>query len=129
MAAKSNRQRQATWRKRHPAKALTVGREAQQKIRDVARAAKETVVEWPTIPANQGAAFCDWTAKNLVVPDGQPAAGAPFIIPDYLAAFFADALAVDTHEAALIIARKNAKSSSVAARAEVEPPARWELIL
>ena len=29
--------------------------------------------------------------------------------------FFADALAVDTHEAALIIARKNAKSSSVAA--------------
>ena len=115
MAAQTNNQRQAKWRKRHPAKALAVSREAQQKIRDVAKEAKQTVIEWPTIPANQGAAFCTWAAENLVVPPGHPAAGAPFIIPDYLAAFFIDALDEKTNEAALIIARKNAKSSSVAA--------------
>ena len=115
MAAKSNNERQATWRKRHPAKARAVSREAQQKLRDTARAAKETVIEWPTIPANQGAAFCTWAAENLIVPAGHPAAGQPFIIPAYLARFFADALDEKTNEAALIIARKNAKSSSVAA--------------
>ena len=115
MAAQTNNQRQAKWRKRHLVKAWAVGREAQQNRRDDARAAKETVIEWPTIPDNQGAAFCTWAAENLVVPPGHPAAGAPFIIPDYLAAFFVDALDEKTNEAALIIARKNAKSSSVAA--------------
>ena len=115
MAAQTNKARQAKWRKRHPAKARAVGREAQQKLRDTARAAKETVIEWPTIPANQGAAFCTWAAENLIVPAGHPAAGKPFIIPAYLARFFADALDEKTNEAALIIARKNAKSSSVAA--------------
>ena len=115
MAAQTNKQRQARWRKRHLVKARAVGRESQQKIRDTAKEAKQTVIEWPTIPANQGAAFCTWAAENLVVPPGHPAAGAPFIIPDYLAAFFVDALDEKTNEAALIIARKNAKSSSVAA--------------
>ena len=115
MAAQTNNQRQAKWRKRHLVKARAVGREAQQNRRDDARAAKETVIEWPTIPDNQGAAFCTWATETLRVPDGHPAHGAPFTLPDYLAAFFVDALAVDTHEAALIIARKNGKSSSVAA--------------
>ena len=113
--ALTNKARQAKWRKRHPAKALTVGREAQQKHRDTARAAKQTVIEWPTIPANQGAAFCKWAAENLIVPPGHPAAGEPFIIPPYLAEFFEAALDESTNEGALIIARKNAKSSSVAA--------------
>ena len=40
MAALTNKERQARWRKRHPAKALAVGRVAQQKVRDTARAAK-----------------------------------------------------------------------------------------
>ena len=115
MAAQTNKQRQARWRKRHPAKALAVGRKSQQKVRDTARAAKQTVIEWPTIPANQGEAFCTWAAENLRVPNGHPAAGSPFILPDYLAAFFVDALDEKTNEAALIIARKNGKSSSVAA--------------
>ena len=110
MAALTNQQRQERWRKRHPAKALAVGRESQQKIRDTARAAKETVIEWPTIPDNQGAAFCTWSAENLIVPAGHPAAGRKFIIPPYLAAFFIDALDEKTNEAALIIARKNGKS-------------------
>lgn len=92
-----------------------MGRESQQKIRDTAKEAKRTVIEWPTIPANQGAAFCTWAEENLIVPAGHPAAGAPFIIPPYLAAFFEDALDVDTHEGALIIGRKNGKSSSNAA--------------
>ena len=115
MAAQTNKERQARWRKRHPAKARAVGREAQQSRRDVARAAKETVIEWPTIPANQGAAFCTWAEENLIVPAGHPKQGEAFIIPAYLARFFADALDEKTNEAALIIARKNAKSSSVAA--------------
>ena len=115
MAAQTNKQRQAKWRKRHPKKSLAVGRVAQQKHRDETRAAKQTVIEWPTVPAKQGAAFCAWAAETLRVPDGHPAAGQAFIIPPYLAAFFADALDENTVEAALIIARKNAKSSSVAA--------------
>ena len=115
MAALTNKQRQSRWRKRHLVKARAVGREAQQNRRDDARAAKETVIEWPTIPANQGAAFCTWAAENLRVPNGHPAAGSPFILPGFLAAFFIDALDEKTNEAALIIARKNGKSSSVAA--------------
>ena len=49
-----------------------------------------------------------------MVPPGHPKEGQPFEVPAYLESFFRDALAVDCHEAALIIARKSAKSAGVA---------------
>ena len=45
----------------------------------------------------------------LIVPPGHPKAGERFEIPEYWPRFSHDALRVDTHEAALIIASKNAQ--------------------
>ena len=115
MAALTNRQRQSRWRKRHLVKARAVGREAQQNRRDAAKAVAATVVDWPAPPANKGKAFIKWTAQNLTVPAGHPAAGSPFILPDFLAAFFIDVWDEKTVEAALIIGRKNGKSAATAA--------------
>ena len=114
--ALSDAQRQAKWRKRHPARSRVAAREGQQKRRDAAKeATKSPIISWPDPPAEPGAALCAWSPGALIVPPGHPAAGSRFELPEYLAAFFVDALAVDTHEAALIIARKNAKSAGVAA--------------
>ena len=109
-------QRSRRYRAKNPQTARTASREAQQRRRDSAKAANlPPAITWPDPPADPAAALCEWARATLIVPAGHPKAGEPFEIPDYLAAFFADALAVDTHEAALIIARKNAKSAGVAA--------------
>ena len=108
-------ERSRRYRKRHPAKVRTVGREAQRKHRAAAREEKRVVITWPDPPADPAGALCEWTRDNLRVPPGHPKAGERFEIPEYLAAFFADAMSNETHEAALIIARKNTKSSGVAA--------------
>ena len=108
-------ERSRRFRKRHPAKVRTVAREAQRKHRAAAREEKRVVITWPDSPADPAGALCEWARDTLRVPPGHPKAGERFEIPEYLAAFFADALRGDTHEAALIIARKNAKSSGVAA--------------
>ena len=108
-------QRQAKWRRQHPDLAREASRVAQQKRRDKLKAAKRTVLEWPTPPANRGAAFVKWTAENLIVPPGHPRAGEAFILPDFLAAFFTDVWDEKTVEASLIIGRKNGKSAATAA--------------
>ena len=73
------------------------------------------VLAFPGNVPDPAGAVCEWARRCLVIPAGHPRSGEAFEIPEYLAAFFADALRVDTHEAALIIARKNAKSAAVAA--------------
>ena len=113
--ALSPKQRAARYRQKHPARARESVRDSLRRKRAAEREAKREVVSWPDPPADPGAALCEWARETLIVPPGHPKAGERFELPAYLAAFFADALAVDTHEAALIIARKNGKSSSVAA--------------
>ena len=72
------------------------------------------VLAFPGNVPDPAGAVSEWARRCLVVPPGHPKAGQPFEIPAYLESFFRDALAVDCHEAALIIARKNAKSAGVA---------------
>ena len=107
-------QRSARYRKKHPARSRSIVRDSQRRRRAAEREAKREVITWPDHPSDPAAALCEW-ALTLRVPAGHPKAGEPFELPEYLAAFFADALAESTHEAALIIARKNAKSAGVAA--------------
>lgn len=114
----SGAERQARWRRRHPVKARVTSREGQQRYRareKATTAAKQPAITWPPPPADPAGALCEWAREKLIVPPGHKNSGQPFQIPAYLAAFFADALAKGTQEAALIIARKNAKSSGVAA--------------
>ena len=113
--ALSPKQRAARYRKKHPERARESVRDSLRRRRASEREAKREVITWPDPPADPGAALCEWARGALIVPPGHPKAGERFELPPYLAAFFADALAVDTHEAALIIARKNAKSAGVAA--------------
>ena len=108
-------ERSARYRKKHPARSRAIVRDSQRRRRAEAREEKRVVITWPDPSADPAGALCEWTRDKLIVPPGHPKAGERFEIPEYLAAFFADALRVDTHEAALIIARKNAKSSGVAA--------------
>ena len=73
------------------------------------------VLAFPGNVPDPAGAVSEWARRCLVVPPGHPKAGQPFEIPEYLESFFRSALADDCHEAALIIARKNAKSAGVAA--------------
>ena len=68
----------------------------------------------PKTPSDLASAIAAWAWKKLKVPPGHPREGRPFEIPEYGLEFLRDALASVTHEAALIIARKNAKSAIVA---------------
>ena len=113
--ALSPKQRSARYRKKHPERSRESVRDSLRRRRASEREAKREVITWPPPPADPGAALCEWARDKLIVPPGHPKAGEVFELPPYLAAFFADALADDTHEAALIIARKNAKSAGVAA--------------
>ena len=114
MALSSN-ERSARYRKKHPERSRESVRDSLRRRRASEREAKREVITWPDPPADPAGAAADWMRDNLIVPPGHPAQGSRFELPPYLAAFFADALAVDTHEAALIIARKNAKSAGYAA--------------
>ena len=57
----------------------------------------------------------DWIEKYLKIPPGHPNAGQPFILMDWQIAFVEDAFKDDCFEALLCIARKNAKSATIAA--------------
>ena len=57
-------------------------------------------------------ALAEWAASKLVVPPGHPLAGQPMVMPDFGIAFIRDALA--HRESLLCVARKNAKSATVA---------------
>ena len=113
--ALSTKLRSARYRKKHPARAREIVRDSLRRSRAAVREAKRVVITWPPPPADPAGALCQWAKEKLIIPPGHANAGQPFELPEYLAAFFADALAKGTQEAALIIARKNAKSSGVAA--------------
>lgn len=68
----------------------------------------------PDYPADPAAALESWAADRLVVPPGHPQAGRPMELPAYAVAFLRDGLAAGIREAALLIARKNAKSALAA---------------
>ena len=72
------------------------------------------VLAFPGNVPDPAGAVSEWARRCLVIPAGHPRAGGAFEVPAYLESFFRDALADDCHEAALIIARKNAKSAGVA---------------
>lgn len=86
----------------------------QRERRAVARAAKKQQQPVPARGANSAAVIQRWAADNLIVPTG-PLAGQPFQIMDWQAQFLDDALAPDTREAALSVARKNGKSGVIGA--------------
>ena len=67
----------------------------------------------PEPPDDPAEALIRWAADVLVVPPGHPAAGDPMVLPDYLEAFIREALTV--REAVLTLARKQAKTSGIAA--------------
>ena len=57
------------------------------------------------------AALARWARRALKVPPGHPAAGRPMALPPWAVEFLRGALAAPGHKAALVCARKNAKSA------------------
>ena len=104
------------FRIKHKAALRDKARDRMRAKRAAAKAGKTQVVKpLPETPSDKAAALCQWARASLIVPARHPRAGEAFEIPPYLIEFFRDALADDCHEAALVIARKNAKSAGVAA--------------
>lgn len=60
-------------------------------------------------PVKKAAALADWCRSSLIIPSGHRLAGQPFILPSFAQRFFEGAFA--HRESALVIARKNGKSS------------------
>ena len=112
--ALSPKQRSARYRKKHPARSREIVRDSLRRRRASEREAKRVVISWPDPPADPAAAVYQWAKDKLVIPPGHPRAGQAFELPPYLVDFFRDALAPDTHESLLCIARKNSKSGAVA---------------
>ena len=63
----------------------------------------------PPFPSNPAGALAKWAKATLKVPPGHPLAGRPMALPDFAAAFLQDGW--HSHESALSVARKNAKSA------------------
>ena len=110
----SNKARQAKWRKAHPTRARLATREGHQKRRDAVTEAKREIISWPDPPADPAGAVAEWARANLIVPAGHKNAGAGLALPEYLVAFFRDALAPGCTESLNCVARKNGKSAAVA---------------
>ena len=69
----------------------------------------------PVASRNHAAALFKWCREKLVVPGGHPNAGQPLAVPAFGQKFLRDLLRPDTTEALLCVARKNSKSSLIAA--------------
>ena len=65
----------------------------------------------PRPTTDPAAALARWAASTLKVPPGHPAAGRPMRLPPWAVEFIRGALAAPGHKAALVCARKNAKSA------------------
>ena len=88
-------------------------REYQRDYRRRQRDAKQPATVEPIAPdVDPIDALARWSQETLIVPPGHVKAGEPLILPDYLLDFLRDAWTVK--EAALVIARKNAKSAGCA---------------
>ena len=81
-------------------------RQYMQKRRAAAKAAPVIVA---TAPADPVSALEAWARSSLKVPPGHPAAGQPMVLPGFAVDFLRDGWGA--HEAALSVARKNAKSA------------------
>ena len=113
--AMSAADRQKRFRIKHLASLRDKARDRMRAKRAAAKVAGKPPAEpLPETPSDLATAICEWAAAKLKVPPGHPKEGAALVIPPYGAALLRDALADDCHEAALIIARKNAKSAVVA---------------
>ena len=73
--------------------------------------AEPVIRDWPD---DAGQALAQWSREALVVPPGHPHSGRAMVVPDYIQSFVSDAMAPDTKEALLCLARKNAKTSGCA---------------
>ena len=111
---RKNADRQKRFRERHPDRSRELVRDSLRRRRAAEREAKQEVISWPDPPADPAGAVAAWTRDNLIVPPGHPKAGERLELPAYLVDFFRDALAPDTHESLLCVARKNSKSGAVA---------------
>ena len=104
-------QRQAKWRRQHPAKARVVSREAQQKRRDsLKESAKSPTIHYNDLPDDQAGALCQWARDKLKIPPGHIHEGQAFDIPDYGQRFIKDALAEGCMDSLLCTGRKNSKT-------------------
>ena len=113
--AKSSAQRQAKWRKNHPAKSRVVSREAQQRRRDAAKASLPAGLDYPdTQPADDGPAMVEWAKNTLIVPPGHHLEGTPMVLPDYGVRFILSALSPDCKDALLCMGRKSGKTAIIA---------------
>ena len=95
---------------RDPAAARLANRERQRRYRERQRAAKRsaTVLTLP-VPADPVGALATWSRDVLRVPTGHPRAGEPMELPPFAVDFLRAGWT--SHESALCIARKNAKSA------------------
>ena len=96
-----------------PNAARMAARERQRRRRARLRAAKPAALLGA--PAAVAAPFdpvgelARWAASTLIVPPGHPLAGQPMALPDFAEKFLRDGWG--SHESALCVARKNAKSA------------------
>ena len=68
----------------------------------------------PPRPEDPASALAEWSRSRLVVPPGHPNAGRPMELPAFAVEWLREALADGIREAALFVARKNAKSAVLA---------------
>ena len=113
--AMSSADRSKRFRIKNKASLRVKARERMRAKRAAAKLAGKTAAKpLPETPSDKAEAIFEWAAAKLKVPPGHPKEGSPFEIPKYGEAFLRAALSPETHEAALVIARKNAKSAIVA---------------
>ena len=107
-------ERQRRYRAKHGDEIRARDRARRQKERTVLSVQKTSLHSNPDRPARPASAVAEWSRSKLIVPPGHPLEGQPLELPDYGIGFLKDALAPECKEAALIVARKNAKSAIVA---------------
>ena len=107
-------QRQAKWRKQHPARSRVAAREGQQRRRDAAKVSLPAGIDYPPVPEDEAEALIAWAEKVLIVPPGHSREGQPFKIPDYGARFIRDCLASKCKDGLICMARKQGKTAITA---------------
>ena len=112
--ALSDVERSRRYRLKHPQRSRDSVRDSLRRMRAAEREAKKEIIHYPDPPADPAGAVAEWASAKLVIPPGHGRAGEAFQLPAYLIDFFRDALATDTQESLLCIARKNSKSGGVA---------------
>ena len=92
--------------------AKLAARERQRRRRARLKVATAQAPVPATVAGDPVAELAAWSAATLRVPPGHPLAGKPLVLPDFAVRFLRDGWSA--HEAALCVARKNAKSATLA---------------